>query len=591
MNAFAPLLLAVAATALPAPPPARPADGPAWTARYRVSFADAERVEVEAVLSWNRGRGSWPDDVELAMSGGYPDGYRAFVRGFEAFVPDGAKEPRGGYAASEPADPEAPIRVPVLADGRVAFRYAVVLEHDPDNGIGWDETPHRFADGTLWTGRALFVVEESSAVEIEFTLPPGEHLSTSLEPLDRPNAFRAPSGAELRETYLLVGRHDERTLAFDGTTFLLAIDADAAAAGDLIEAQLRSFVETAIRTIGGPPPERCLVAITQADHEGGGSVYGHDAHVLVPGPPSADGDTQWRRTLCHETFHLWNPQKVGFNSREMWFSEGFTDYYAHLLLARAGDLSGRDFLEHVREWASAYAGEAGSVGLREAGKLGAKNRTLIYQGGALAALCIDVTLRAESKNKRSLDDVMAALYELCDEAGERVSIDELERLLDKLGGRKLRGFLARHVEGPEPLALAETLARCGLEYDRRSVAIPEMDAMSRLFQCPGMTVVPGGIEINRTNAGKLKSGDIVFEVSERPVTDFGDLRRALADREPGDRVPVVMLRDGRRVEVESRLGGHGEELARTESLEVTLRPLPKAKKTARAVREALFGDP
>ena len=37
-------------------------------------------------------------------------------------------------------------------------------------------------------------------------------------------------------------------------------------------------------------------------------------------------------------FHAWNPQRLGTyeNDRLYWFGEGFTDYYALLLLLRAG---------------------------------------------------------------------------------------------------------------------------------------------------------------------------------------------------------------------------------------------------------------
>jgi len=586
------IVAALVAALVPTSDPPREAD---WSARYVVSFLaepdGAQRAEVEAVLRWNGGRGSWPDTAELAMAGGYPGGYAAFVRDFEAVVPEGAEAPEASHAAQVGPAEQGRFAVPVLRDGRAAFRYSVPLEHDPAEGLGWDETPHAFSDGTLWTGRALFVTAAGSEVEVELRAPEGARVSTSLEPTGAGSGgYRASDENALRETYLVVGRHLERTLELEGTTLLLVVDGDAAAAADVIEGQVRRFVEAAIETLGGPPPARCLVAITKATGEGGGSVYGHDAHVLVAGPPSEEGPDGWRRTLCHETFHLWNPQKVGFDSREMWFSEGFTDYYANLLLARTGDVSGRAFLGHVAEWASAYVGEAGPVGLREAGELGAKNRTLIYQGGALAALCLDVAIRDASSGKRSLDDVMAKLYELCEAAGGNVSIDELERLLDREGGRSLKGFLERHVAGPEPLPLAETFVRAGLQLEERTVAVPEMDALVHLFQCPGMTVVGGGIEIERTNAGKLKPRDVVVEVAGRSVADFGDLRRALADRAPGDEVAVVVLRKGERESVEMKLGGHGEDLPSSESREVSLEPVAKAKTRARTIRAALFGS-
>ena len=99
----------------------------------------------------------------------------------------------------------------------------------------------------------------------------------------------------------------------------------------------------------------------------------------------------------------------------------------------------------------------------------------------------------------------------------------------------------------------------------------------------------GGIEINRSEAGKLKPEDIVIGVAGRVVNSFGDLRHALAGRAPGDRVPVTVLRKGKRTTVEHRLGGQGEELPSSESTTTVVQPAPKAPKKARAIRAALFG--
>jgi predicted metalloprotease with PDZ domain len=180
--------------------------------------------------------------------------------------------------------------------------------------------------------------------------------------------------------------------------------------------------------MGGPPPPRCLLAYTWAANEGGGSVYGHDAHVLNHEPPAAHGNKQWRRSLCHELFHLWNPKRIGFDSREMWFSEGFTDYYANRILFTTGVLSPAEYVRIVAGWTGDYLGVAGEKGLREGGKRDAKERALIYQGGALAALCIDIELRRGLKNKRTLDEVMVALYEQCAKIGWSSSASETVRM-------------------------------------------------------------------------------------------------------------------------------------------------------------------
>lgn len=595
-------------------------DGPAWRGEVQVRFvhdAAGARAEVEARLAWARGRGSWPETAELAMAEGYPGGYGAFVRGLAHLAPaegqGGGREPLGAVEALDAAAGR--WRVPVGDEGTLAYRYSVVLEHDPGAGLGWDETPHAFADGVLWTGRALLVAPGACELAVVLHAPAGEHVSTSLPPAEEAgrgaSAARRPapegeagrfgpvSEDDLRETYLLVGRHAQRELAVEGAWMLLAAGAGAAPdeqALDALAELATDLAAAAAELAGGPPPARTMLAITLVPGsagEGGGSVYGHDAHVLAHGPPAADDPGGWRRTLAHELFHLWNPGRIRFASREMWFSEGFTDYYAHRALVAAGRLPGVAFRRAVEGWAEAYlpAAEAAPVGLREAGVLGAKNRTLVYQGGALAAFVLDVSLRRASKGKRSLDDVMAALHELTtrSEAGE-VDVAELERLLARLGDRDLGGFLGRHVAGAEPLPLERALVDAGLRLRRETLAVPRREALARLLGCSGMTSTPAGLRIDRSEAGRLRPDDLLLEVGGRPIGDFDALSRALAGRAPGDELPAVVRRDGELRPLVLRLAGHGEDLPSDPTPLVLLEDDPGAKRPARAVGEALFGE-
>ena len=51
--------------------------------------------------------------------------------------------------------------------------------------------------------------------------------------------------------------------------------------------------------------------------------------------------------FAHENFHTWNPTLLGGGGPDsgvdLWFSEGFTDYYARTLLLRSGLISPEQF--------------------------------------------------------------------------------------------------------------------------------------------------------------------------------------------------------------------------------------------------------
>lgn len=570
----------------------------AWNASYVVRFGptdtDRHEARVEATLRWNRRRGSRPESVDLWMAEGLPDGYGTFVRDLEPITPDGSADDRRSRRIEVEDRAAGHYVATVGRDGQVRFRYNVVLEHDPGpgKGIGWDETPHRFMDGVLWTGRALFVTPDDAAFELRFEAAEGERVSTSLTPAgDDSNTGRAARTADLRETYLGVGRHAVREFEISGADVTLAVDGAAAESIDFIEETVTRFMTAASELVDGSPPARCQVIITATSEEGGGSTYHRDAHYLVKGPPQRGGDPSWQRVLCHEMFHLWVPGLIGFDSREMWYSEGFTDYFAHRLMVDSGLLEPDHFQRLVEGWIGAYLGQVGPIGLRKAGELGAKNNNLIYQGGALAALCLDIALRKASRNKRSLGNVMAELYRRCGSgAGNKIPITEMEQLLGKHGGRSLGKFLDRHVAGNDPLPLKEALADAGLLFRQETVQIPARSSMGSVIQCPGMTITHAGLRIDRCDSGSLRPEDILLDVGGQPISDFGDLCWALGGLEAGDKVKGVVLRDKKRVAVEIRLAARGQQLDHEEVTRTRLTNRRKASRSETNIRKAIFGN-
>ena len=56
----------------------------------------------------------------------------------------------------------------------------------------------------------------------------------------------------------------------------------------------------------------------------------------------------------------------------------------------------------------------------------------------------------------------------------------------------------------------------------------------------------------------LRGGDVVVELDRSPIGSFGDLAEVVGKLEPGDRIPVVVMRRGERVEAEIVVGKAGE---------------------------------
>ena len=84
-----------------------------------------------------------------------------------------------------------------------------------------------------------------------------------------------------------------------------------------------------------------------------------------------------------------------------------------------------------------------------------------------------------------------------------------------------------------------------------------------LGSIPDMSGSPGGVRFNGVRAGSaadaagLMAGDILVQLGDHEVNDLYDMTAALGAHFPGDRVRIVVLRDGVRIDTAATLGRRG----------------------------------
>jgi predicted metalloprotease with PDZ domain len=157
--------------------------------------------------------------------------------------------------------------------------------------------------------------------------------------------------------------------------------------------------------------------------------------------------------LAHEIFHAWNPQRLGAyeNDRLYWFGEGFTDYYAHLLLLRAGLISLDEYVAAHNSWIEAYY--TSPVRSLTVDEMVQKRRTnhdaeqLFYKRGYLLANHLDFNIRSKTSGKHSLDDVMRSLLRSSKAGSIKLSekriADALRPYLQEQGASDIEKYMTR----------------------------------------------------------------------------------------------------------------------------------------------------
>ena len=163
--------------------------------------------------------------------------------------------------------------------------------------------------------------------------------------------------------------------------------------------------------------------------------------------------------LAHEIFHAWNPQRLGDfeliggveDERLYWFSEGVTDYYASLLLLRAGLISLDEYVAAHNSFIEAYY--TSPVRSLTVGEMVQKRQTnpdayqLFYKKGYLLANHLDFTIRSKTNGKHSLDDVMRSLLRSSKPGSIKLSekriADALRPYLQEQGASDIEKYMGR----------------------------------------------------------------------------------------------------------------------------------------------------
>ncbi|HZX26751.1 MAG TPA: M61 family metallopeptidase [Telluria sp.] len=274
--------------------------------------------------------------------------------------------------------------------------------------------------------------------------------------------------------------------------------------------------------------------------------------------------------LCsHEYFHTWNVKRmkpavfapydlqVENYTTLLWLFEGFTSYYDDLLLLRSGLIGEDTYLKllgktiggvlrgsgRTKQSVAESSFDAWSKYYRQ--DENAPNAIVsYYTKGSLVALAFDLTIRAKTGGKKSLDDVMLALWrrygsDFYEGGGRGVTEAEVEALFDEISGARLRSMFDRYVRGTEDLPLAKLYAPFGVRLvDERKNGKPSLDvnAGREGADCKLTQVHEGGA----AHQAGLSAGDILLAIDGLRVG--GNLEAILARYSVGDAISVHVFR-------------------------------------------------
>jgi predicted metalloprotease with PDZ domain len=491
--------------------------------------------------------------------------------------------------------------------GPLVLRYEVYAWDFSVRGAHLDTT-HGFFNGT-----SVFLRVEGQAAtpcRVEIEAPRGAayrrwRVATAMTPAGaRPHGFGGYSAAdydELIDHPVEMGEFSLVSFSAHGVAHEVAITGRHDAGLDRLARDMKRLAEHHIDFFGRPAPMRRYVFLVSAVGDGYGGLEHRASTALVcsrhdlPLMGGSEAQEERYRTFLglasHEYFHTWNVKRIkpaAFSpydltqenyTRLLWAFEGITSYYDDLALVRTGLMTREHYLRALARTMTAVQRGSGRLKQSLADSSfdawtkfyrqdeNAPNAIVSYYAkGSLVALALDLTVRKATDGRRSLDDVMRALWIEHGRSGRGVGEDEIERLAARVTGVRLGRFFDRAVRGTQDLQWEPLLRVFGVRLhmspaqsnaDRGGTKPPDAASERAVL---GARIDTAGADVKlaqvfddgAAQAAGLSAGDVLIALDGLRVTP-GNWEHVLARYRPGAVVRATAFRRDELIEHEVRL--------------------------------------
>ncbi|MFC0516627.1 M61 family metallopeptidase [Mucilaginibacter angelicae] len=310
---------------------------------------------------------------------------------------------------------------------------------------------------------------------------------------------------------------------------------------------------------------------------GDGMEHRNSTSITIPAPKVEGFENNLMGVYAHEYFHSWNVKRIRpkslepFNfehanmSSELWFAEGFTQYYGELLLTRAGFVTVDDYTKTIAGLvnqvlntpaAAKYSAAQMSrysvfadAGVSIDPNNNVNDFTSYYTYGGAIALALDLRLRSDFN--MTLDDYMRAVWLNRGKVMKPYTIPDLQSDLGKVTNNPkfAADFFKRYINGTDKNNYEELLAKAGLVLRKVQpgkgwagplAATPGRGRAGqvRAADAEGLPILSSTTIGTPVYKAGLDAGDIILKVDGKDIKDQKGFSDIIADKKPGDKVMV-----------------------------------------------------
>jgi len=255
---------------------------------------------------------------------------------------------------------------------------------------------------------------------------------------------------------------------------------------EAFKVKLAQICKYELAVMGGAPYRRYGFIFHIGDNVGGGGMEHADGTAIA-----ARNEEGALTIAAHEFFHLWNVKRIRPASlvpvdytkeqytNSLWFAEGVTSTYERYTLLRTGIWTKARFyadLGHeistleaspANAWQSAEQSSRDTWFEKYAIYNQPDHSVSYYTKGAVIGVLLDLWIREQTNNARSLDDMMRALNEQFGKTGKPYrDREDLEAVCTQTAKTSCKAFFDNFVSGKTPFSYDEYFGFAGLNIRR-----------------------------------------------------------------------------------------------------------------------------
>ncbi|MBV8879701.1 MAG: M61 family metallopeptidase [Planctomycetaceae bacterium] len=440
------------------------------------------------------------------------------------------------------------------------------------------QSSHVDADHAFLNGASVFFYvdgHKDAPITLDFRIPKGWQIASGLE--GRGKTLVAPDYDVLVDSPIEIGTFTKRSFKVDGVPHHLVIHGEGNYDEKRLVDDVKKIVETEVRILRDIPYPHYTFILHNSPERGGGLEHLNSTALQYPAHSYKPREKyeNFLELVAHEFFHLWNVKRIHPDAlgpfdyeREvyttlLWVMEGFTSYYDTLVPCRAKLWGPDKYFKKMADRIQKYEEKPGRrrqslsessfdtwIKLYQPNENSTNCQMSYYEKGELVGMCLDLEIRQRSGNRKSLDDVMRALYRDYGRKGDGFPEGEFKRTCEKIAGN-LDRFFRDLVDGVADIPWNRYLGYAGVEYQKDARKPDDGEAPRKARAWLGISSVKAGgalsiasvVEDGPAWTSGLSPKDelIAIDGIKVPADDF---ERRLEEYDPGDRAKFSIFRNG-----------------------------------------------